>query len=205
MINLGKNKKLSVLAVIIMVITWLSAMAAFWNTMLASDAKNEGWVLMFMIIVLFTGILLFYFAFVASDPVRIENIRKEAFESGKYMILQEIERKNQSDEKQNVKDEDVKKVADAVLSGINSARSASGLCNKLLAGMAREMGFVQGIIYLKNKAEAIYNPCGEYALTDRKPEPFKDGETLAGQAVSAKSVMVIYDIPENYFKISSGL
>ncbi|HEX2393821.1 MAG TPA: GAF domain-containing protein [Bacteroidales bacterium] len=205
MINLSKYRKLSVLAVIILVITWLSSMAAFWNTLLTTDAKNEGWVVLFMSTVLFTGMLLFYFAYVAADPVRIENIRKEAFESGKSGVIQEFERKKQSENKQQVKDEDIKKVTDAVLSGINSARSASGICNKLLACMAHEMGFVQGVMYLRNQKDAVFNPCGEYALTDRKPEPFKDGETLAGQAVSGKSITVIHDIPENYFKISSGL
>lgn len=203
MINLSKYRKLSVFAVIILVITWFSAMAAFWNSLLTTDARNEGWVVLFMILTFFAGIFLFYFAFVSADPLKIEMLRKEAYESGKSEIIQETERKKQSHHEQQVKDEDIQKVVDAVLAGVNSARSENGVCNKLLAGLAREMGFVQGVMYLRKGTDFI--PSGEYALTDRKPEPFREGETIAGQAVSNKAITIINDIPENYFTISSGL
>jgi len=205
MINLNKYRKLSVLAVIIMVITWLSTMAAFWSSVLTVGAKHEEWVVLFMCLVILSGLLLFYIAFKAADSAKLERIRNEAYESGKSEVIQETERKKQEENRQQVKDEDIKKTAGSILSGINSVRSEAGLCNKLLTNLAREMGFVQGVMYTRNKKESVFHPCGEYALTDRKPEPFKDGETVAGQVVSGKSVTVIHDIPENYFTISSGL
>jgi two-component system chemotaxis sensor kinase CheA len=67
------------------------------------------------------------------------------------------------------------------------------------------MGFVQGILYLKKNGSDAFEVSGEYALTGRKPEPFKIGETLAGAVADSKSVMVISDIPESYFSVSSGL
>jgi len=203
MINMSKYRKLSVFAIIILVIAWISAMAAYWNSLPKTDAKNEGWVVLFMSLILISGLVLFYFIFITADTRKIEILRKEAFDSGKSEVIQEIESKKKTAHDQQVKDEDLQKVVDAVLSGINSVRSENGLCNKLLTGLAREMGFVQGVMYMRK--DSLFSPAGEYALTDRKPEPFKDGETLAGQAVSNKTITVIYDIPENYFSISSGL
>jgi hypothetical protein len=199
--NLSKYRKLSVLAVIILVITWLSAMAAFWNYKV--DAKNAGWVVVFMGMVIIPGILLFAISYFSIDPSKIEIMRKDAYESGKSDMLQDFESKKQTAHDQQVKDEDMQKIVDAVLSGINSVRSESGLCNKLLTGLSREMGFVQGVMYIRKGT--IFNPSGVYALTDRKPESFKEGETLAGQAVANKSITIIHDIPEKYFSISSGL
>lgn len=203
MINLSKYRKLSIISVIIFSITWLSALAAFWNTILTTQAKNEGWVIVFMSMVLISGIILFYFAFVSADQTKINQMVSKAYESGKSEIIREIERKKQTEHDQQAKDEDIQKTLDAVLSGIGAARSENGLCSKLLTGLAREMEFVQGVMYLRK--DSVFFPAGEYALTDRKPQPFSDGETLASQAVSSKSITIIHDIPENYFTISSGL
>jgi GAF domain len=205
MINLSKYRRWSVSAVITLVLTWIAALAALWNSLLNADVKNEGWAVVFMCLVFFSGILLFYLAFISADQEKIEKIKKEAFDSGRSELIQEVESKKQADQDQQVQDGDIQKVVDAVLASIQSVRSESGLCNKLLASLAREMAFVQGVMYIWNKNESVFNPSGEYALTDRKPQPFKNGETLAGQAVLNKSMTVIYDIPENYFKISSGL
>jgi GAF domain-containing protein len=92
-----------------------------------------------------------------------------------------------------------------ILSGIQSTRTASGFCNKVLGNLAKQMGFVQGILYMKQANGELFDATGEYALTDRKPPSFKIGENLPGQVAESKSMMIIYDIPENYFRISSGL
>lgn len=205
MININKYRKLSILAVILLVITWLLSLAAIWNSLLASGMKNNGWLLLFMISLAITGLGLFYIAFIHTDSGLIEKIRKEAFESGKSEIQQESEQTRQVENEVNTALEDSQKVIDAILAGIPAVRSESGLCNKLLVNLSRELGFVQGVMYIRKKGEALFNPSGEYALTDRKPEPFKSGEGLSGQTAMNKAMSVLYDIPENYFKISSGL
>jgi hypothetical protein len=154
---------------------------------------------------LIIGMFLFYIAYKTTDIAALEKIRKEAFESGKTGVIQEIEKNRQEESGQKAGTEDVQAVVDAILSGMQGIRTENGLCNKVLGNLAREMGFVQGIIYVKSKNEAQYNPAGEYALTDRKPQPFKAGETLPGQAAESKSLIVLYDIPEDYFMVSSGL
>jgi uncharacterized membrane protein len=204
MIYLGKYRKLSVIAVSVLILTWLSAMAVFWNTLLKTEVKNEGWFIIFMFLAFLSGIALFYFAFTSADSVKREKELNDAYESGKMEILQEQEQKKQAENRQQVKEDDIRLKADAILSGIQATRSASGLCNKLLSNLARELGFVQGVMYTRT-GDSVFTPAGEYALTDRKPEAFKNGETIASQAVLEKSITVIHDIPENYFSISSGL
>jgi hypothetical protein len=205
MININKYRKLSILAVILLVITWILSLASMWNSLLASGLKNNLWMLFFMISLGITGLGLFYIAFLTTDSSQIEKIRREAYESGKSEIIRESERKKQVEIEVNTALEDSQKVVDAVLAGISTVRSEGGLCNKLLVNLARELGFVQGIMYVKKTGDTVYNPAGEYALTDRKPEPFTSGEGLPGQTAMNKTMSVLYDIPENYFKISSGL
>jgi hypothetical protein len=204
MIYLSKYRKLSVLAVCVLGLAWISALGAFWNTILKTEIRHEGLIILLMSLVFLSGLSLFYLAFISSDAAKRENEIKDAFESGKAQVTQEYEQKKQAEKHQQLKDEDIRQKADAIMSGIQATRSASGLCNKLLSNLAREMGIVQGVMYTGTE-DSGFAPCGEYALTDRKPEPFKKGETIASQAVLNKSITVIRDIPENYFRISSGL
>jgi putative methionine-R-sulfoxide reductase with GAF domain len=205
MTNIGKYRKLSIIAMIVMVLTWLLAMAGLWNSLLSSEARHEGWVIVFMIIVLIAGAYLFFIAFNAADIRRLEKIRKEAFEAGKSEIFQETEKKKKTETELKNEAEDLQIVVDKILAGIHGVRSENTLCNKLLTSLAKELEFVQGIMYVLNKQEGIYNPIGEYALTDRKPQPFKEGEGIPGQVAENKTRTVLYDIPENYFVVSSGL
>ncbi len=67
--------------------------------------------------------------------------------------MQEMEKKKQAETEQNVIAEDTQKIAESVLSGLQNLRSANSLYNKLLGNLAREIGFVQGVMYVKNKKE----------------------------------------------------
>lgn len=204
MIYLSKYRKLSIWAASVLMTVWLAALGVFWNISLQVEVKHEG-LLVFLLIVLFlTALALFYLAYKSSDATQHENEIREAFESGRNQVIMEFEQKKKDEDNQQVKEEDIKQKAEAILSGIQATRSASGLCNKLLSNLARELGIVQGVMYILSE-DSVFTPCGEYALTDRKPEPFKKGETIASQVVIDKSIQVVYDLPENYFRISSGL
>jgi len=61
--------------------------------LLTSEVKNEGWVVLFMILVLFAGISLFYLAYLSTDETVAAHKIKTAYESGKNEILLEIEEK----------------------------------------------------------------------------------------------------------------
>lgn len=196
---------MSIIAIAAMAAFWLLALISLWNSVLTGNVRNEGWVVAFVILEFLTGLFLFYLAYVSADHSRIENARKTAYESGKNEILAEIERKKQAEIDRKMQEEKISSTAELILSSIQNSRSLNSLCSKLLNALAKEIGLVQGVIYIKNTNEESFLPVSEYAITDRKPQPFKEGENLAGQVAMSKQSMTIYDIPENYFVVASGL
>ena len=101
-------------------------------------------------------------------------------------------------------DEDIEKTVSRILTGIKSGRNLK-TGNKILANLAKHLGFVQGILYILEESGELYNPEGEYALTGQTPASFRKGEGLAGQVAESKTPMVLYDIPEQYFTVESAL
>jgi len=205
MANVSKYRKISVIAMILMATVWLSAMAILWNTLLPSEVKHQGWIYFFLIMIFGIGFLLFYIAYISADSSILEKIKKEAYASGKIELLEETEKKKQEELKQKNEDENEQKTIDAILAGIHNVRSGNGLCNKLLISLAKEIEIVQGIMYVKNSKDSLFSPVAEYALTNRKPDAFLEGDTLPGQTAQNKTMSVLYDVPENYFTVSSGL
>jgi transcriptional regulator with GAF, ATPase, and Fis domain len=204
--NLSKYRQLSYIALTGLTVGLLLTFAALWNSLLTSDVKHEGWVILFIFLSYATGIFLFILAYKTTDVTALEELKKTAAVAGKSEILREIEKRNQAERKdEKIAEEDLDKTIEGILSGMQGIRTESGLCNRILTNMAKQMGFVQGILYLKKAGSDTYEVTGEYALTDRKPGAFKNGETLAGAVADSKSVMVISDIPETYFNVSSGL
>lgn len=204
--NLGKYRQLSYLALTGSVVFLLLTFAALWNSLLTGDVKHEGWVIVFLLLLSASGALLFFIAYRTSDSAELEKIRKEAMEAGKNEILQELEKRNQiENQDEKLEDENLNQSVDGIFSGMQGIRSETGFCNKVLANLAQQMGFVQGILYIRKANSDSFIASGEYALTGQKPEPFRSGETLAGTVAESKSVMVISDIPEQYVDITSGL
>jgi len=206
MTTLSKNKSLSIMAIIAMVIFFLLTFASLWNSLLTSEVKHEGWVIVFILLLFATGIFLFFIAYNVADGSKLEEMKKEAYELGKAEILREIETiRQEKTSDQKIESEEIKKIADTILSGMQGIRTEKGLCSKVLSNLAKELEFVQGIVFVKDKKGEVFSPVGEYAITNRKPQPFKIGENLTGQVAESKSMMTLYDIPEDYFVITSAL
>lgn len=203
MTSLPTYRKMSIIAAAAMAAFWLMSLIAIWNT--ARGVKNEGWVIAFVVLVFIAGLFLFYLAYVSADNDRIESASKTAYESGKNEILAEVERKKRAEHDLKLQDESINGVANMIISSFQGARSLNTLCSKILGALAKEIGLVQGVIYVKNTKEEAYLPAADYAITDRKPQPFKEGENLAGQVAESRQSMIIYDIPEHFFVVASGL
>jgi hypothetical protein len=77
---------------------------------------------------------------------------------------------------------------------------------ELLRNIARDFNIVQGLIYLKDPTDEVFNCLGQYAYySESKPTAFKSGETLPGQAVKNKNIITISNIPDQYMTVASGL
>jgi hypothetical protein len=206
MIDMKKYRKFSFTALTFLVVGLLLTFAALWNSLLTSNVQKEGWVVFFILILFATGVFLFFIAFRFTDEAELENVRKLAYENGKKEILQELEnRKQEETSEEKDESEAIDHSVSSVLTGMQGIRTMTSFCNKILSNLGKEMGFVQGVLYVKVVKEDLFTPTGEYALTDRKPGPFKSGEGLAGQVAESKTRMELYDVPENYFTVSSGL
>jgi len=205
MSNLSKYRQSSIMIMIIMVISFVLSFASLWNLVRTGKIKYAGWNIAFILVLFIAGMLLFYFVYQFTDEKNAEKERKKAFESGKAEILNELEKRNQVEkEVGQTGDEDIEKTVSRILTGIKSGRSMK-TGNKILANLAKHLGFVQGILYIREQSGELYTPEGEYALTGQKPVAFRKGEGLTGQVAESKIPMVLYDIPEQYFTVESAL
>jgi uncharacterized membrane protein len=190
---------------VIMVISFVLSFASLWNSVVTGKIKYTGWNIAFILILFIAGMLLFYFVYQFTDEKKAEEERKKAYESGKAEILKELVKRNQAEKEVNLTgDEDIEKTVSRILTGVKSGRSMK-TANKILANLSKHLGFVQGILYIREQSGELYTPEGEFALTGQKPVSFRKGEGLAGQVAESKTPMVLYDIPEQYFTVESAL
>jgi transcriptional regulator with GAF, ATPase, and Fis domain len=77
---------------------------------------------------------------------------------------------------------------------------------EVLHNMADEFNIMQALFYIKSPAKDSFSCNAQYAyFSETKPKNFKTGETLPGQAVKNKTIVVLNNIPDNYMTIVSGL
>jgi hypothetical protein len=203
--SLSKYRQFSIMIMVIMVISFALSFASLWDTVLTHKIKYTGWNIVFFLILFIAGMILFYMVYRFTDEKQAEEDRKKAYEAGKAEILNELEKRNQVEkEVGQTGDENIDRTVSQILTGIKSGRSLK-TGNKILANLAKHLGFVQGILYIREPSGELFTPEGEYALTGQKPAAFQKGEGLAGQVAESKSPMVLYDIPEQYFTVESAL
>jgi len=77
---------------------------------------------------------------------------------------------------------------------------------KVLQNIAKEMNIVQGLIYVLNESDKMFNISGQYAYySEEQPKNFLIGETLSGQAAKNKETLNLKELPEGYITVISGL
>jgi hypothetical protein len=77
--------------------------------------------------------------------------------------------------------------------------------DKILQNMADDFSIVQAIFYVKGPKDDFQSTATYAYFSDTMPANFKSGETLPGQAVKNKTLVILNNIPENYTTIVSGL
>jgi len=201
MINLFKYRKLAILMLIVLIVSFLLTFIVFWNIVLQNSIKNEGWVLVFCSIVFLTGIAYFLLIFMISDPDRFNTYVEMILNKDRVPAAEVITEEPVSAEA--VKTLDINMFAELIKKA-SSEKDPVNLCNILLKGLTEHAEIVQGILYVKDKKGKKFNPTGSFALSENVPQPFLAGEGFAGQAISDRSPIRINDIPEIY-GVSSGL
>jgi CheY-like chemotaxis protein len=85
-------------------------------------------------------------------------------------------------------------------------QSLDQLCSNIITFMATYLQKQVGVIYVQD-GQDIYRYKAGYAFKPGKHsfENFRSGEGLPGQAVSEKKILMLSNIPDEYFSITSGL
>jgi len=84
--------------------------------------------------------------------------------------------------------------------------SAEVYSEKLLQNIAKGLNIVQGLIYVFDESDQMFNISGQYAYySEEQPKSFQIGETLSGQVAKNKETLNLKELPEGYITVLSGL
>lgn len=84
--------------------------------------------------------------------------------------------------------------------------SLEKLTEHILTGIAKEFNIVQGLFFVKNSKDEVFELQGRYAyFSEENPHDFREGEGLSGQVAKSQTVLNVSEIPEGYITILSGL
>ncbi len=100
----------------------------------------------------------------------------------------------------------IDKLSDRIIPAPAGKEKVEDIAEKMLQKMAREFNFVQALLYLFNPEKEEFYTAATYAFTgDKKPEHFKLGSTLPGQAAKNRLLLKVESIPEDYQPVASAL
>lgn len=204
MSNLRKYRQYSIRATIAFGVFFVLTLAALWNSLLTAPVKHEGWVVIFLVLLVASGALLFLLAYRASDEAVLQAEKAASFEAGRNEVLAENARRDRAEHTEEAAlQEDIDALVSRIMEDIGTGTGKAS--DRILASLAKHMGFLQGILYRAEPQSEKFTPDGEYALTGQAPRGFAKGEGLAGQVAESLTPMVLYDVPEQYFPVSSAL
>jgi anti-anti-sigma regulatory factor len=206
MINLHKYRRFVMILFMVIIIAAFLTFAAIWNSLLtAGDVRNEGWIIVFLLLLIAACIALFYFSFRLSDPVAFQENLDKLVSAEKEKLKKKLEEKKSQEKESLIEETNIKEKTDQIVEGLQSVKSIDSFANKVLMNISKQVEIVRGIFFFRGKQEETFACKGEYALAGNKPAPFKMGENLTGQAAKNKTLTTIHDIPNEYFRVESGL
>lgn len=174
--------------------------ASFWNQGLKNDITFSVWPLVLLVIAMVCSGFLFAFAHKITNPKILEKQVKDQVEREKIRLRAEFESK---DEEVINKVENLEEKLKAIIPQ-GKFKTPQAFAEKLLFKLADELQCSIGVVYMAKGKQFKY--LTGFALTeDEEPQDFKLGENLSGQAAKTKEILLIKDIPDDYFKIESGL
>ena len=84
--------------------------------------------------------------------------------------------------------------------------NSNAFCEKILQNMAKELDIVQGLVFVYNDEEQMFNISGEYAyFSEERPRSFPLGETISGQVAKNRQLLNVKELPKGYVTVLSGL
>lgn len=206
MMNLQKYRRLIIVTFLVIIIAAFLTLAAVWNSLLtARDIRNEGWILVFLIILISASIVLFYFSVKLSDTAAFQETVDHLVAGEKEKLMKKMEERKMQEQETMFEQADLKDRVSEVFAGLQSVKSLESFANKVLMNISKQVEIVRGVFFYRVEKEEAFTCMGEYALTGKKPAPFKTGENITGQVAKNQTLTSIQEIPEDYFRVESGL
>jgi len=206
MINLHKYRRFVMIIFMVIIIAAFLTLAAIWNSLLtAGDIRNEGWILVFLLILIAACIALFYFSFKLSDPVAFQESIDKIVTAEKEKLKKKLVEKKIREKESLTEETNLKERIDEIVAGLQSVKSIDSFANKVLMNISKQIEIVRGVFFFRGNKEESFSCKGEYALSGNKPAPFAWGENITGQVAKNKTLTTIHEIPEDYFRVESGL
>ncbi len=172
----------------------------FWN----SCSTPKAWPIVFLVLSLISLTGLFLLHKKASDTESIEDQVKQKVEKERIKILNELTKTKEEVIVEDDKEEINNLVGKIIPKG--KFKDLESFAKKLLSNLSNNLELAQGIFYVADAKKKSFHFIVGYALTSEDPIPdFILGENLNGQAAQTQEVMIIDEIPEEYFDIESGL
>lgn len=175
---------------------------SFWNV--SKDEIVGPWPLIFLVLSIISTTL-FYMVYSRATNVKLieKEINKQISEA-RTKIFEELNKEKETEE-----DVDTDQEIETIVSRLvpkGKFKTADSFIKKLFSNLANEFQVVCGIYYLLNKQKKVFSMKASFALQDDAKIPdFKLGENLNGQAAENKEIMIVSDVPEDYFTVESGL
>lgn len=176
----------------------------FWNTFLRQ--KDSPGILPFIFFLLSTLLLGYAINIILKSlsPKTINDYINKKVTEARIQVLKEFEKKEEVVEDSDEKEQVEEKLKNIIPKG--NFKTTDAYLEKLMKNMANQLEFVQGIVYMRVNKTKKFKYSSGFALTNSDEiQEFKEGENLTGQAVANKDLLIIDDIPEEYFDVESGL
>lgn len=214
MLGFNTYKKIAIFILIVFILITIQLCLKISGGQNGQTANNP----VLLVYLLINGFL-FIVLFIISYKVIISFQKKEVMDSLSKIITNDVTDRDEQKKEYKEIGEDNGKVIRRITSGLKDISSVNEYTEILLKNIAREYKIVQGMFflrgfnsgnkYLMNKnymKDDTFGMVGSYAWSsEEKPVEFKTGEGLHGQVAKDMKLKNIYDIPEDYIQVSSGL
>lgn len=203
--NTEKYRKYIVALFIVGMIMISLSYIGFWNVYTNSKVSLGFTTILFCILSFSSLTMLFIVALKALNVEEIDNYISDKVAENRKGFIAEMSKEDKQEESLDELDLDqLNKVRNLIPS--ENLKKIEQFSKKLLSNIANEFNLVQGMIFQHSNQSKNYTFVAGYGLTNKDPiEEVVGGEGLTGEAAKGQKVVVINDIPENYFTIASGL
>ncbi len=192
-----------ILSYILVIVCSVTLFISIWNHLSLNPGINTGngmYFLLFGIIILASGLFIIHLMeehhFQISDEHKPEELPEADNPAEKASIESYI----------SPYDVDIDVIADNIVPRIDPREAIADYAERILGNLTKRFEAVQGVFYLKNPENELYESLCTFAYTsDSGPASFKAGEGITGQVAKNKTPINIRQVPDSYLKVESAL